>query len=185
MPSNTPAPLVYVSASQINAVVPYEVMGALNPSLMVKVAGQTLNVFPLTLTSTAPALFTLNGSGSGPAVVVNQDSSVNSTANPAKKGDVVVLYLTGEGQTAPQGGTGKVTVVAPNPPLTPQPLLPVAVQINSQLAPVLFFGEAPGFVSGVLQLNVQIPENTPSGNVPIQVSVGSNTSPTGVTVSVQ
>ena len=185
LPSNSAAPLIYASSGQINAVVPYEIAGSLNPSLVVKFVGQTSNVYPLTLTTTVPALFTLNGSGTGPAAAVNENGSINSLTNPAVKGSTVVFYLTGEGQTTPPGVTGKVTTVSSAPPLTPQPLLPVAVLINGQPAPVTWFGEAPGVVSGVMQLNVQIPVGTPSGTVPIEVSIGGSNSPSGVTISVQ
>lgn len=185
LPSNSAAPLIYASSGQINAVVPYEIARSLNPSLVVKFVGQTSNVYPLTLTTTVPALFTLNGSGTGPAAAVNENGSINSLTNPAVKGSTVVFYLTGEGQTTPPGVTGKVTTVSSAPPLTPQPLLPVAVLINGQPAPVTWFGEAPGVVSGVMQLNVQIPVGTPSGTVPIEVSIGGSNSPSGVTISVQ
>jgi uncharacterized protein (TIGR03437 family) len=37
----------------------------------------------------------------------------------------------------------------------------------------------------MMQLNVQIPANAPSGDLPILVSIGGNTSQNGVTVSVQ
>jgi uncharacterized protein (TIGR03437 family) len=46
-------------------------------------------------------------------------------------------------------------------------------------------GEAPGLVAGMMQLNVQIPANAPSGDLQILVSIGGNTSQKGVTVSVQ
>jgi uncharacterized protein (TIGR03437 family) len=59
------------------------------------------------------------------------------------------------------------------------------VQIGGQPASVAFYGEAPGLISGVMQLNVQIPANAPSGNVPIFVSVGGTSTQSGVTVSVQ
>jgi uncharacterized protein (TIGR03437 family) len=61
--------------------------------------------------------------------------------------------------------------------------LPVAVFINLQSAAIAFYGEAPGIVSGVMQLNVQIPLNVPTGSLPIQVVVGGNASQNGVTVS--
>jgi uncharacterized protein (TIGR03437 family) len=185
LPSNVSAPLIYVSSSQINAVTPYEIAGSLNPSLVVRIAGQASNTYPLTLTTTAPALFTLNGSGSGPAAAVNEDGTTNSPTSPGAKGSTVVLYLTGEGQTGPGGVTGKVTTVSLSPPLTPQPLLAVGVLIDGRPATISFFGEAPGAVSGVMQVNVQIPADSPSGNVPILVSVGANNSPSGVTISVR
>jgi hypothetical protein len=134
-----PAPLVYLSATQINCVVPYEVQGIVNPP----------------------------------------------PGNPAAKGSSMVLYITGEGQTAPPGVTGQVTSVSPASPQTPQPVSPVAVLINGQPASVLFYGEAPGIVSGVMQLNVQIPASAPSGDVSVQVTVGPNATQAGVTISVQ
>jgi uncharacterized protein (TIGR03437 family) len=142
-------------------------------------------VFPSASATTVPALFTANGSGSGPAAAFNQDLSYNSPTNLAAKGSIVVLFMTGEGQTSPPGVTGKVTTVSSTSPLTPQPLLPVAVLINGQPATIAFYGEAPTLVSGVMQLNVQIPSNVPSGNLPLQVSVGGNSSPNGVTISVR
>jgi uncharacterized protein (TIGR03437 family) len=40
-------------------------------------------------------------------------------------------------------------------------------------------------ISGVMRLNVQIPWNVASGNLPISVSVGGGSSANGVTVSVR
>jgi uncharacterized protein (TIGR03437 family) len=40
-------------------------------------------------------------------------------------------------------------------------------------------------VAGVMQLNVQIPANAPSGPLSLQVKIGDNTSQTGITVAVQ
>src|SRR5262249_48878820 len=148
------------------------IRGLLAPSVQVRYAGQMSNVFPLTLSATAPALFTFNGSGSGPAATLNQDQSYNTPNNPAARGSYVVLFMTGEGQTVPPGITGKVTTVSTTPPLTPQPLLPVSVLVGGQLATVAFYGEAPTLVSGVMQLNVQIPIDAPSGNLPLQVTIG-------------
>jgi uncharacterized protein (TIGR03437 family) len=181
----TPAPLTYVSATQINCVVPYEVPGKGNPYVQVNYQGQMSSPFPLTSIATNPALFTANGSGGGPAVALNQDLSYNSPTNPAAKGSTLVLFMTGEGQTSPHGVTGRVTTVSSTPPLTPQPVLPVRVLIGGQSASVEFYGEAPGLVSGVMQLNVRIPSNVPPGDLPISVFVGGNSSQNGVTVSVQ
>ena len=182
--SGFPSPLTYVSSTQINAVVPYELHGLSSPYVQVKYQGQTSNAFSLAATAAAPALFTFDGSGTGRAAVLNQDQSYNTPNNPASKGSYIVLYMTGEGQTAPAGVTGRVTTVSATPPLTPQPLLPVAVIIGGQPASVAFYGEAPGFISGVMQLNVQIPANVPAGDLPILVSVGDSNSQKGLTVSV-
>jgi uncharacterized protein (TIGR03437 family) len=64
-------------------------------------------------------------------------------------------------------------------------LLSPAVLVGGQPAFVAWYGEAPDLVSGVLQVNVQIPANAPSGDVPIFVSLGGISTPNGVTVSVR
>ena len=47
-------------------------------------------------------------------------------------------------------------------------------------AAVAFYGEALGIVSGVLQINVQIPTTVPAGNLAVQISVGRANSQSGV-----
>jgi uncharacterized protein (TIGR03437 family) len=69
--------------------------------------------------------------------------------------------------------------------VTPQPVQLIQVWIGGQQALWTYIGEAPGMVAGVMQLNVQIPPNAPSGALPIQVSAGGNTSQNGITVTVQ
>ena len=180
------APVMYVSAGQVNAVVPYEVASLQSVGVTVKFLGQASNAFTLPVGATAPGVFTLNATGSGQGLILNAaDYSVNGPAKPAAKGSYVLVYVTGEGATLPAGTTGLVTVAQPAPPYTPGPLLTVVPWVNGQIAYFNFAGEAPGFVSGVMQVNVQIPANAPSGDLPLQVSVGGNFSQTGVTVRVQ
>jgi uncharacterized protein (TIGR03437 family) len=178
----TTAPLTYVSATQIDCVAPYEVSGKGNSVVQVRHQGGKSIPFLLTATAATPALFTADGSGAGPAAALNQDGSSNSPANLAGKGSTVVLFMTGEGQTSPPGVTGMVTAASGR---TPQPVLPVSVLVAGQPATVSFYGEAPGVVSGVMRLNVQIPWNVAPGNLPISVSVGGGSSANGVTVSVR
>jgi uncharacterized protein (TIGR03437 family) len=180
-----PAPLVYASGTQAAAVAPYELAIRKETTVQVSFAGQKSNGTNLAVVPTDPGIFTANSSGTGPGAIVNSDGSVNSPGNPAARGDVVVVYLTGEGQTVPAGVSGKVTTVNANKPLTPTPVLPVSVLVGGIPADFLFAGEAPGVVSGVLQLNVVIPSNAPQGELPIVVSVGAKPSQSGVTVSVK
>jgi uncharacterized protein (TIGR03437 family) len=69
--------------------------------------------------------------------------------------------------------------------LTPAPLLAVGVTVDGQPVFVQFVGEAPGFVSGVLQLNIQIPANARTGDLPLFVNIGGASSQNSVTVSVK
>jgi trimeric autotransporter adhesin len=180
-----PAPLLYVSAGRVDAVVPYELKLVRSPWVQVKFLGQSSNILPLAKAAVSPGLFTANGSGSGPGTIANQDGSHNGPDNPAARGAVVTLYMTGEGETLPTGVTGKVTRLAASEPLTPQPLLPVGVTIDGRPVNVVFYGEAPEMVSGVMMLQVVIPDDARTGNLPIVVSVGGVSSQNDVTVSVK
>ena len=179
-------PMIYASATQVSAVVPYEIKQFVSANIVLKFLGQSSNGVPVNVVTTAPGLFTANSSGTGPGAIGNSNGTTNSPSNPAARGDVVVVYLTGEGETSPAGVTGKVTTVAAPPqPLTPAPLLPVSITIGGQGANYTFAGEAPNFVSGVMQLNVVVPTNIAAGDQPIVVTIGGNPSQQAVTVSVK
>jgi uncharacterized protein (TIGR03437 family) len=179
-------PMVFASASQVSAVVPYEIKGFASATVLVKFRGVSSNGVLVNVATTVPGVFTANASGTGPGAIANSNGSTNAPSNPAARGDTVVVYLTGEGETSPFGVTGKVTTVAAPPqPLTPAPLLPVSVTVGGQPANWSFAGEAPSFVSGVMQLNVVLPTNIAAGEQAIVVSLGGNPSQQGVTVSVK
>ena len=176
-----PAPLVYVSAIQGAAVVPY--FGAANATTHVQVEYQGVRSAPLTVTvsPTAPGLFTANASGTGPGSILNQDNTVNSAANPASRGSVVILWGTGEGLTDPPGVDGRLAVG-----VLPAPLAAVSVDIGGLPATLKYAGAAPGMMPGVLQINAQMSPNVQAGNsVPVHITVGGVTSKDGVTLAVQ
>jgi uncharacterized protein (TIGR03437 family) len=181
------APLTYAGAAQINAVVPYEIAGNSAPFVQVSYGGQTSSQLALQLATAAPAIFTLNGSGSGAGAVLNADSSVNTQSNPAAKGTVIQIFMTGEGLTNPAQATGSVTsVIAPGTAQpTPAPQQAVSVAIGGQPAILMFAGEAPYTVAGVLQVNAAVPAAAASGADSLVVKVGNQSSQSGVTVWVQ
>jgi uncharacterized protein (TIGR03437 family) len=184
--NGTPAPMIYASSTQVSAVVPYEMAVISNPSVWIAYAGQTSNAYRLSLAASAPGLFAQNSSGSGLGAILNQDNSLNGPGNPAAKGSIVQMFMTGEGQTSPRGVTGTITsVTLPPPQVTPAPLLAPVVQIDGRTALSTYAGEAPGMAAGVMQLNVQIPANAGSGALPIQVWFLFNVSQSGITVAVQ
>jgi len=190
LPGGYLAPLLYVSAGQINAVVPYQVAGIGNLSVEVKFLGQSSNAFPVTLATTAPGIFTAAG-GTGEAAINQYDPKGNESSNaastPATAGWTIVLYLTGEGAVIPAAATGSVTVAASAPPYTPQPAAgqPTVLFNNSTPATISFYGEAPGFVSGLMQMNVVVPSGAGTGAVPVTVTIGGNSTQAGVTVYLQ
>ena len=179
-----PAPIVYSSATQVSAIVPYEISGRFTTRLTVEYNGQTSQPVELRVSDSAPAIFTLNSQGSGQGAILNQDLAPNVPGNPEFRNRSIVIYATGEGQTAAQGSTGRITLPVASD--LRRPLLPVSVRIGGRPAVVEYAGSAPGLVAGVIQINARIPSDAPTGpNVPIEIQIGSNTSQLGVTVAVQ
>lgn len=189
LPDGVFAPLTFVNEGQINAIVPYEVAGIASLQVEVLYLGQTSNAWPLTLTPTAPGIFTSNGSGTGQAALLQTDLSGNQTYNtpstPAKVGWYLTVYMTGEGVVSPSAITGSVTQVSSTAPLTPVPVVAPTVLIGGQPATVAWYGEAPGLVSGVLQVDVIVPPGAGTGSVKMSVALGTAASQAGVTVSLQ
>jgi uncharacterized protein (TIGR03437 family) len=176
-----PAPLVFVSAKQISAAVPY--FGAIGATTNVQVEYQGVrsDPFSVTVSPTAPGLFTANASGSGQGSILNQDNTVNSAANPAATGSVVILWATGEGVTDPPGVDGR-----PAAQVQPKPVAPVSVNIGGYPATVLYAGAAPGYMPGVLQINAQMSPNVQAGNaVPVHIAIGGASSQDSVTLAVR
>jgi uncharacterized protein (TIGR03437 family) len=182
--NGTPAPLVYVSATQINAIVPYEVAGQSTVSMQVSYQGSLSNSVSLSVAATAPALFTVTSSGTGGGAILNQDYSLNNAANPAAAGSVVQVFATGEGVTDPPSVDGQINN-QPLGPTFPMPAAQVSVTIGGQPALVAFAGTAPGGVAGFLQVDAVVPSGLPAGPVPIVLKIGNASSPAGVTVAVQ
>ncbi len=173
------APMVYSLATQVAAIVPYEVAGSATAQVTVTYQGQTSAAFPVPVTDAVPGLFTSNSSGTGQVAALNQDSTVNLVTQPAAQGSVVVLFGTGEGQTSPAGVDGKLA----NGTL-PSPLGAVSVTIGGLPATVAYAGAAPGDVAGVFQVNAKIPAGVFGSAVPIQVQVGKGKSQAGATIAV-
>ena len=70
------APMIYTSAGQIAAVVPYSISST-SPQVVVTYNDQASAPFPLTLATTAPAIFTADSSGTGPVAGLNQDGNLH------------------------------------------------------------------------------------------------------------
>src|ERR1017187_4635756 len=104
----SPAPLIYVSAKQISAMVPYGITGKASTQIQVVYQGSTSDSFQKPITPSAPGIFTADSSGQGQAAMTNAAGSYNTSSNPATPGSYVTLYLTGEGQTDPSVSDGNI-----------------------------------------------------------------------------
>jgi uncharacterized protein (TIGR03437 family) len=177
-----PAPVVYASDKQTSVMVPYEVAGRPTTSVVVEYQGVQSAPLVYSVQPAVPGIYTQNLQGTGPGAILNQDGTVNGPGTLAAKGSVVAVYMTGEGQTSPAGVTGAIAPV--NVPVPwKQPQLRATATIGNLPALVQYYGSAPSLVSGVMQVNVQIPANAPSGPVPIVITL---TDPaTGLSYSTQ
>ena len=177
-----PAPLLYASSGQVNAVVPYSIAGQSNTQLQLEYLGVLSNSVTLPVAATAPGVFSTTGSGQGQAAVLNaRDGTVNSAFNPAARGDWVSIFATGAGLTTPSSVDGFVASV----PL-PVPNAPVSVTMGGLPCQIQFEGAAPGLVSGVLQINAQVPAGlAPNTAIPVQIQIGSALSSPAVTIAVE
>jgi uncharacterized protein (TIGR03437 family) len=177
------APMVYTVAGQVSAIVPYGVNGKSTTRVQVDYQGKSSNVVSMPVAAVMPGIFTMDGSGHGPGAILNQDGTVNSASNPAPVGTYIVVYGTGEGQTAPAGMDGK-----PDDSPAPVPAAqPVSARIGGIPIPVVqYAGGSPGLVAGVLQVNIQIPQGVPTGgSVPVLINVGGKNSQANVTLAIK
>lgn len=179
-----PAPLAYASRDGVGAVAPYEIAGRERVNVVVEYRGVRSAPVTIPVLASTPALFTLDGTGRGQAAMLNATGCCNSVRNPALRGANAALYATGAGDANP-GLTGSVSAFDRYADY-PRPKLPVSVTVGGKPAPVFFGAEAPHAVSGLLQVNFHIPDDTPEGDaVPLVLTVGGVRSREDVTMAIR
>jgi uncharacterized protein (TIGR03437 family) len=177
-----PAPLLYASSGQINAVVPYAVAGESTTQVEVEYLGAFSAPMTLPVAATAPGIFSQASSGRGPGAILNaRDESMNTSSNPAARGDWVSIYVTGAGVTSP----ASLDALLNSNPL-PQTAANVAVTIGGLPCEINYAGAAPAYISGLVQINAEVPAGViPGPSVPVQVTIGNASSQTTITLAVR
>jgi uncharacterized protein (TIGR03437 family) len=169
------AQVLFASNTQINFVVPAGLGSAGTASLQVVCNDVSSPAGVLALVQADPSIFTLTESGTGQGAVLNLNYSVNGPQSPTSPGSYVFVYGTGFGTLAPAGADGLQHLI-----------LPVTASIGSVAAQVVYAGEAPGYTSGLQQINILVPENVPLGAaIPLQLTVGGVDTQSGVTIAIQ
>jgi uncharacterized protein (TIGR03437 family) len=164
------APLFYVSPGQIDLQVPYEA-GAGPGVLGIDNNGQIAS-FPLTTVPTAPGL-----------LGTVYDNSTGAPVATAQAGgpEVLLLFLTGEGDVTPTlatGATPSPTIM--NPASPPHSRLPLTLTIGGVAVTSshgLLFDGIPSGLAGATQIDFQVPASVPAGDQPIVVTVGGVAAP--------
>jgi uncharacterized protein (TIGR03437 family) len=131
------APLLYVSDTQTNAVVPSSVAGSASVDVQVEFRGARSNVVTAPVVPARPGIFTVDGKQ---AAALNEDGSLNSPANPANSGSILTLFATGLGATAEMYVYFVIS----------EDEWPVAAEVLSRTA-------MPDAAPGLLQIKVRLP----------------------------
>jgi len=172
--NNIDAPLVYVSATQINFQVPSSLTTSPASVAVITPTGTT-TIFSVELVPQGPAIFQY---APNRAVAQNANGTLNSSTNPAGANSVITVYLTGQGAVNNPVADGAAT---PSSPLA-SATATVTATVGVQAASVQFLGLAPGFV-GLAQANIMLP-NLPAGDYPLVIVVGGAMS-TSAVISIQ
>ena len=196
---NLPLPLSYVSPTQVNALIPQKLNVNTEYLLTIQRDNTLSTPVQVTITELQPGIFTTTGTGSGqgailihgPEVVAGPAGGPVPNERPVQPGEYLEIYCTGLGLAQTSDGTqlpdGAEAPAGGNPLY--QTVGTTSVTIGGIDAPVLFSGLAPGFVA-LFQVNVQVPENAPTGDaVNVVVTVTNKDTPPvsspPVTIAVQ
>jgi acid phosphatase type 7 len=145
-------PLLSVSPTQIHAQIPYQVSGAVTLEV------SSPNGFAstaLTVSAVAPSL-----------LEIVSDSGLFSSANPARPGGRLSLYLTGLGAVQGEVEAGHAAPFATN-----RVVAPVEVWVGHTRLEPRFAGLAPAH-AGVYRVDVTLPPDLPDGVYTIRVAAG-------------
>jgi uncharacterized protein (TIGR03437 family) len=180
------APLFFVSPTQINVQVPFDVQPGL-VAVQIRRQGETSTTQTIGVAAVSPGIFSLNHRGTGQGAILISNTATFAARNgtvpglitrPANRLEFISIYCTGLGDVTNRPPSGQVpsgglssTVQTPN------------VMIGGVAVQPSFSGLS-SFV-GLYQVNVQVPANTPTGDVvPVLLTIG-GVSSNSVTIAVQ
>jgi uncharacterized protein (TIGR03437 family) len=158
------APLLSANSNQVSVAVPFEVAP---PQTLVSIStnSQTVDLTKVPVVAAQPAILTADA---GQPAIFNQDGTLNASANPARAGSQLSVFLMGAGQyngvSLPDGSLG------PSQPPFPSLQLGVSGGIAgprssglTEQVTVIFAGQAPGLLAGISQINLRLPDDAPTG----------------------
>jgi uncharacterized protein (TIGR03437 family) len=156
------APVYFVSSGQIDCIVPYGVTGQ-SAAITVTSNNAASNSVSVSLAKTAPGVFTVDTSGTGDGAIEHGDGTLVNAASPAKKGEMVVMFVSGlgglttpvtdgSGASGANNATTQLTVYVAGIPSTSVTYQGLTVE------------------AGLYQINFQVPANlTFTGELPVAI----------------
>jgi uncharacterized protein (TIGR03437 family) len=157
----------YPDAGQVNLQIPYE--AGSGPAVLAVNNNGAVSYYTFQIAAAAPGLFGIWDATGNPLTSVRQ-------------GQIVVAYITGDGDQTPTLATGTTPISTPYP----KSRLPVSVSVGGMDAGKPLFNGIPTYFVGVTQINFTVPANAPLGKQDVVVTVGGVASnPLSLTVTAQ
>lgn len=166
---NTLAPIVNANGpDSITVQVPCDAAPG-NVQVTISVLG-TPKTATITVASVSPGILeTTLPDGTTRAVLVRQDGSiVDPVSNPARKGDIIRMYVTGLGATIPSAVTGGVPVPGGDSNVTGT----VIVGINNSGVRLVSAKAALNMI-GTAEVAFEVPQDAPTGDRVLSVAINS------------
>ena len=176
-----PGRMIFSTPGQSNLIAPFSIAGKSTVNVELEIDGLRSPPAQLDVAPTRPQIFSASQQGTGQAALLNQNFSTNGATNPAARGSVIQIFLTGGGQTDPPAVDGALA-----PTAEPLPRFAnVQVLVGGVECQVVYAGAAPGLVHGVGQINVVVDDAvTPGGAVSLEVRIGGVSSQPEITVAI-
>jgi uncharacterized protein (TIGR03437 family) len=164
MINGIPAPIYYVTPTQLSAIVPYGVSGTV---AKVQVFNNNVpsNAVTSLLVKTAPGVLTQLQNGLGYGDAIHQDGTLVNDKNPAQIGETVSVFLTGLGAVSPTIADGAAG------PLNPFSNASGTIDafIGGVTATVGYAGLAPQ-LAGLYQINLTVPSGVTPGDNALDIA---------------
>jgi uncharacterized protein (TIGR03437 family) len=156
--NGVPAPIYYVTPTQLSAIVPYGVTGSI-AKVQVFNNNVASNAVTSWISNTAPGVLTQSQNGLGYGDVLHLDGTLVNAKSPAQIGETVSVYLTGLGAVNPtiaDGAAGPTDSLA-------KAVATITAYIGGVQATVGYAGLAPQ-LAGLYQINLTVPAGLASGD---------------------
>lgn len=163
--AGTALPLYYVSAGQVNAVVPYLAPQLLDsPQSLVVYRNGMPAALTVNLVAYQPGIFSTAANGIGQGAIQNAFYQLVDATHPSKAGDTILIYCQGLGPVTNPPAPGAIAPAGSITMTTPK------VYIDGMPAQVVYSGLSPGSIQ-LYQVNAVVPQGISSGTVNLYLTV--------------
>lgn len=166
------APVTFVSPTQVDAQVPFELPPGQPYQVIVNANGALTTPDGFEAGATSPGLSVQTN---GLVRANHQDGSAVSETAPAQPGEFISVYLVGMGATDEPVTSGAASPGSPPANASNVP----TVTLNGENVTFDFAGLSPGLV-GVYQVNLQVPADAANGDLVLTIASAGATSNSGV-----